>query len=113
MSVGELIKKAFAALWPMFYGLSVALMIWAVYKSLIWMVLWFLKLRLRNRNLDGFKKLLGNNYQAKSLGEGDKRYKWSKRIFAVKANFDQEGNLVCSFIEPVRFWSLQSVLSFV
>jgi hypothetical protein len=113
MSVGELIQKAFAALWPMFYGLSVALMIWAAYKSFIWMFLWFLKNKLRSRSLDDFKRVLGNNYQAKSLGEGDKRYKWNKWFFAVKANFDNEGNLVCSFIEPVHFWSLQSVLSFV
>ncbi len=112
MSVGELIQKAFAALWPMFYGLSVVLMIWAAYKSLIWMILWILKRRLRKRNIDGFKKILGSNYKAKSLGEGDKRYKWNKWLFAVKANFDNEGNLVCNFIEPVKFWSLQSVLSF-
>jgi hypothetical protein len=113
MSVGELIQKSLAVIWPMFYGLSVALMIWAAYKSIIWIALWFLKQRLRKKNLEGFKQILGNNYQAKSLGEGDKRYKWNKWFFAVKANFDNEGNLVCSFIERVHFWSLQSVLSFV
>jgi len=113
MSVGKLIQKAFDALWPMFYGLSVALMIWAGYKSLVWGLLWILKKQLRNRNLEGFKKLLGNNYKAKSLGEGDKRYKWNKWFFAVKANFDNEGNLICNFIEPVHFWSVKSVLSFV
>ena len=113
MTVGELVQKAFDALWPMFYGLSVALVAWASYKSLIWMLLWVLKKPLRKRDLDGFKRLLGKNYTAKSLGEGDKRYKWNMYLFAVKANFDDEGNLLCSFIEPVKFWSLQSVLSFV
>jgi hypothetical protein len=113
MPVGELIQKAFAALWPMFYGLSIFLFVWAGYKSLIWIMLWFLKRHLKKKDLEGFKKVLGTNYKAKSLGEGDKRYKWNKWVFAVKANFDNEGNLICNFIEPVHFWSVKSVLSFV
>lgn len=113
MSIGKLIQKTLAAIWPFFYTIFLLLSIWAAYKSIIWIALWFLKQRLRKKNLEGFKQILGNNYQAKSLGEGDKRYKWNKWFFAVKANFDNEGNLVCSFIEPVHFWSLQSVLSFV
>ena len=113
VSVGELIQKAFAALWPTFYGLSIALMIWAFYKTSIIMLLWVLKMRLKKKDLDGFKKILGNSYKAKSLGQGDKRYRWNKWFFSVKANFDNEGNLICNFIEPVRFWSFRSVLSFV
>lgn len=113
ISIGELIQKTFTALWPFFYGLSILLFIWAGYKSLIWMILWFLKRRLRKRNLEEFKKILGNKYQAKSLGEGDKRYKWNKWLYAVKANFDNEGNLIYNFIEPGKFWSIKSVLSFV
>ena len=113
MSIGKLIQKTLAAIWPFFYTIFLLLFIWAAYKSIIWIALWFLKQRLRKKNLEGFKQILGKNYQAKSLGEGDKRYKWNKWFFAVKANFDNEGNLVCSFIEPVRFWSFQTVLSFV
>jgi len=113
MSIGKLIQKAFAALMPFFYSLSIVLFVWAGYKSLIWMILWFLKRHLRRKNLEEFKKVLGTNYKAKSLGEGDKRYKWNKWFFAVKANFDNEGNLICNFIEPVHFWSVKSVLSFV
>lgn len=113
VSIGQLIQKAFAALWPFFYSLSIVLFAWACYKSFIWMFLWFLKRRLSKRDLEGFKKILGTKYQAKSLGEGDKRYRWNKWVYSVKANFDNEGNLVCNFIEPVKFWTLQSVLSFV
>lgn len=112
ISIGELIQKSVAALRPFFYGLFILLFVWTAYKFLIWMLLWFLKRRLRKRNLEDFKKILGNNYQAKSLGDGDKRYNWNKGLFAIKANFDNEGNMMCNFIEPVKFWSLQSVLSF-
>lgn len=113
ISIGELIQKSIAVLWPFFYVLSILLFVWAGYKSMIWMILWFMKRKLKKRNLDGFKQILGTNYHAKSLGEGDKRYRWNKRLFAVKANFDNEGNLICNFIEPVKFWSVKSVLSFV
>jgi len=113
MSVGELLQKVFSALWPIFLGLFVVLVSWASYKSLIWMFLSVLKKQLRKGDLDEFKRILGKNYTAKSLGGGDKRYKWNKYLFAVKANFDDEGNLLCSLIEPVQFWSLQTVLSFV
>lgn len=113
VTVSQLMKKTIKALWPMFYGITIIMVAWAAYKSFIWMLFWVLKRYLRNKNLDTFKKLLGKNYQAKSLGEGDKRYKWNKWIFSVKANFDNEGNLICNFIEPVKFWSFKSVLSFV
>ena len=113
VAVWDLIQKTLSVMSPFFYLLSVLMASWTSYKMLMWAFLWLLRKRLQGGTLEDFKKVLGDNYQAKKLGEGDKRYKWEKRLFCVKANFDSEGNMIFNMIDPMKFWSLRSELSFI
>jgi len=113
LNVWDFLQKLFSVSQPIFYGASTILVIWTLYKSFIWLLLWILRERLKKANLDTFKKILGQTYKIKKIDDGEKRYKWSKGLFIVKANFDNYGGLICNHIEPFKFWTLRSELSFV
>jgi len=113
ISAWQLFRKVLSILSPVFKVLFILFACWTAYKMMMWIFLWFLKIKLKGKTLEEFKKVLGNNYVVKKLGEGDKRYKWEKRLFSVKANFDNEGNMICNMMDPMKFWSLRSELSFI
>lgn len=54
----------------------------------------FLQKKLYQKNLKGYKKVLGEDYRSRAVDMKTRRYKWEKGIFIVRAHFDDEGNLI-------------------
>ncbi|MFT3945418.1 MAG: hypothetical protein QM763_00475 [Agriterribacter sp.] len=54
----------------------------------------YLQKKLNHTNLDGYKKVLGENYRSKPIDQKTRRYKWEKGFFIIRAHFDEKGNLV-------------------
>jgi hypothetical protein len=86
--------------------------IWTAYRFIGFSIHFFFYLRLKNKDLDHFVKVLGNDYYFKKMGEGDKRYKWTKWYIVIKANFDSDGRLVSQVATPFKYWHYSVVLSF-
>lgn len=84
-----------------------------VYKLFTFLTFLILKARLKNGNFDSFTKILGTKYKYRLMFNGLKRYKWSKLWITVKANFDENGNLICHKIQPEFIFKLKSELSFI
>ncbi len=93
--------------------IGIVLMFLFVYKLFTFLIFLILKARLRNGNFDSFTRILGSKYQYRLTFNGLRRYKWSKLWFAVKANFDEKGNLICHKVEPQIIFKLKSELSFI
>jgi hypothetical protein len=109
----EILSNGFEAVSGIFYFVSYALLAWASYRFMMYIVYYFMRDKLSEKNLDEFIQVLGDGYFFKKLGDGDKRYRWAKWYVLVKANFDSEGNAIYTRLEPFKFWHYTSVVSFI
>jgi hypothetical protein len=109
----EILSNGFEAVSGIFYFLSYSILIWSVYRSLVYVIYFIMRSRLNEKNLEDFIRILGDDYTFKKLGDGDKRYRWVKWFGQVKANFDSEGYGIYTRIEPFKFWHYNSVISFI
>lgn len=55
---------------------------------------YYLRIKLKNANLDTFIKILGGSFRYRVVYDGVIRYKWIKGLLIVRATFDTKGNLV-------------------
>ena len=93
------------------FYISTILCLWAIYRALPF--LYFQKLKtMKNGNLETFKNKLGDTYQYKTLYNGLIRCKWHKGWVVIKANFDEEGNLISNHIVPYNFLGLRAEILF-
>lgn len=88
------------------------IIIWCIYKLFTFLLFQRLKNKLRDSDIDVFKKMLGEKYKYRTLTNGLLRCKWSNPILIVKANFDEEGKLICTKIQPYNIFRLKFELSF-
>ena len=88
------------------------LLVGVIYKGLSFLYFQRLKHKLKDGDIDTFKKLLGQNYQYRDLYNGLTRCKWFKGWLVIKANFNEEGKLICSRIIPYNFLRLRSEMLF-
>jgi hypothetical protein len=109
----EILSNGFEAVSGIFYLISYALLFWIVYRFIVYMIFYFVRAKLNEKNLEEFIQILGDSYFFKKLGDGDKRYRWVKWYVLVKANFDSEGNAIYTRAEPFKFWHYASVVSFI
>ena len=109
----EILSNGFEAVSSIFYLISYALLFWIVYRFIAYMVFYFVRAKLNEKNLEEFIQILGDKYYFKKLGDGDKRYRWVKWYVLVKANFDSEGNAIYTRVDPFKFWHYTSVVSFI
>lgn len=65
-----------------------------IYTSIQFFKFSFLQKKLYQKNLKGYKKILGEDYRSRAVDMKIRRYKWEKGIFIVRAHFDDEGNLI-------------------
>lgn len=113
IGIFEILLKGLKSVSPIFYFFSLAILTWTAYRFLIYLLFFYMRFKLDEKDLDGFIKILGDKYYFKKLGEGDKRYRWVKWYIVIKANFDNDGNRIYSRIQPFKFWHYSSVLSFI
>lgn len=113
ISIFEILLKGLKSVGPLFYLLSVALLLWTAYRFLSYLLFYYIRAKLYEKDLDGFVMILGDKYYFKKLGEGDKRYRWVKWYIVVKANFDNNGNRIYTRAQPFKFWHYASVVSFI
>ncbi len=109
----EILSNGFEAVSSIFYLISYALLFWIVYRFIAYMVFYFVRAKLNEKNLEEFIQILGDKYYFKKIGDGDKRYRWVKWYVLVKANFDSHGNPIYTRVEPFKFWHYTSVVSFI
>ncbi len=88
------------------------IIIWGLYKVFTFIHFRRLKNILNGTDIDAFKKMLGNKYQYKTLSNGLLRCKWSNWLIIVKANFNEEGKLICRRIKPYNIFRLKSEILF-
>jgi hypothetical protein len=108
----EIITKGLSTFQEIFLYVFFLITIWTGYRFIGYCIYFYFRLKLKNQNLDYFVKLLGNDYYFKKMGEGDKRYKWSKWYIIIKANFDNEGTQVSNIVAPFKYWHYANILSF-
>jgi hypothetical protein len=113
IGIFEILLKGLKSVGPLFYFLSVALLLWTAYRFLSYLLFFYIRTKLDEKDLEGFIKILGDKYYFKKLGEGDKRYRWVKWYIVIKANFDNNGNRIYTRAQPFRFWHYTSVVSFI
>ena len=84
-----------------------------IYKVVSFLYVLKLKNLLKNGDFNRFVHVLGENHQYRPRFNGLVRYKWSKGLVVIKANFDEAGQLVCHKIQPRIILSLKTQLLFV
>jgi hypothetical protein len=97
---------------PIVYVIGGLLFSLAIYKAFTFLLSLILKAKLKRGDLNAFRKVLGEDYRHRILINGLTRYKWSSIWMTVKADFDENGNLIYSKILPKYFLSLRSQLLF-
>ena len=108
----EIITKGLSTFQEIFLYLFFLIALWTGYRFIGYCIHIFFYFKLKNKNLDHFLKVLGNDYHFKKMGEGDKRYKWVKWYIVIKANFDSDGTPVSQVVAPFKYWHYSVVLSF-
>lgn len=74
---------------------SLAVIVFIIYKiGTLLYYRYYLNTKLKNGNLQTFKKILGGNCQYKTIHADAVKYKWIKGWFVVRAVFDERGNLL-------------------
>lgn len=63
--------------------------------------------------METFKKVLGKNYQYKVLLNGLIRCKWYVSRIVIKADFDENGNLMCDEITMYHFSARKSEMLYI
>jgi hypothetical protein len=111
-SIFQILTRGLSAIKGNILFLFFLIIVWTAYRFLGFCVHFFFYFKLKNKNLDYFIKVLGNDYHFKKIGEGDKRYKWTKWYIVIKANFDSDGRLVSQARTPFKYWHYSVVLSF-
>lgn len=96
---------------PYVIGIIIALLLLYKIASLIYFL--NLKAKLKHADLNTFTKVLGENHKHRLQFNGLIRYKWSKGWVIIKANFDENGNLIYNKIIPQIIFRLKSELLFV
>ncbi len=95
------------------FVISVFIFILVLYKAITIVFLLRLKTKLKDRDFNSFIELLGDKCQYRLMFYGYKRYKWSKRLIIVKANFNDDGVQISKKIKPLRLLKFKSELSFI
>lgn len=81
----------------------------------IFTIVYFIRLKtqLKDGDINTFTEVLGDNYKYRRLLSGLVRYKWSNGWMIIKANFDENGQLICTKIMPQIIFRLRSELLFI
>ncbi|MBU6157471.1 MAG: hypothetical protein KGP35_00435 [Bacteroidetes bacterium] len=108
----EFLMKTFGIFKNYFLTFLILLFIWIIYKLISYFIYMFFIRKLVQKDLNYFIEFLGSNYVYKHLGNGEKRYKWKKWLIEIKGNFDEEGRLLVSRAEPLKFFSFKTIISF-
>jgi hypothetical protein len=77
-----------------FIFIIVLVICYLLFKLITFLCLIELKIKLNNKDINGFRETLGQNYYYKKMLNGFTRCKWEKKWIRIKANFDYEGKLV-------------------
>jgi hypothetical protein len=64
-------------------------------------------------NLDAFKKEFGTHSHFRNQKGGLHRHRWRKGLVVVKATFDSEGKIICTRMQPFRFFALHTEIIFL
>jgi hypothetical protein len=108
----EIIFKGILTLKEVVFAVALIFICWLLYRFLGYILYFYFVKKLSHKDLDLYIDYLGNNFQYKHLGNGDKRYKWKKWFVVIKGNFDEDGKLVVNTPEPFDFFSYKSIVSF-
>ena len=111
-SIFQILTRGLSAVQGVVLFVVFLISLWTAYRFIGFCIHFFFYLKLKNKNLDHFLKVLGNDYHFKKMGEGDKRYKWVKWYIVIKANFDSGGTQVSQVVAPFKYWHYSVVLSF-
>ena len=80
--------------------ISIVCLLYKILTSIYY--LWVQK-ELKHADLLGFKKLLGTEFEYKSILNGTRRCRWTNIFIVVKASFDEDGKLTTSHTQPNHF----------
>ncbi len=92
--------------------ISGLLLFWCSYKLITFLIFQRLKSKLKGADIRVFIRFFGKKYQYRMLNNGLLRCKWSNGWLIVKANFDEEGKLICNEIISFKFFRLKSEILF-
>lgn len=76
--------------------LALILFLLFLYRIFCYIYVVRLQKMLPNKKLNSFIQLLGPNFKYKMKSSGLTRYKWPKLWITIRADFDEDGNLVYS-----------------